>query len=156
VAECVVYKGEDGKLAGFGDKGGRAWLRFIKAARQLAQGETLHFTWFLPRSPGLHKRFFQKLAYLFDMQEQFQDADRLRAWLTVGAGECDLVPGPTGKMVALPKSIKWHKLDETEFAELCRKIDDFLWSDYAQMFLWPHLSPQARYESIERLELQFR
>lgn len=155
MANVTVFKDESGKLAGFGDKGSRAWSRFRAMLDRLQVGETLAFQWWEPRAPGFHKLFFAKLNALFDRQEQFDDVDRLRAWLTVGAGECDFVPGPKGRMVALPRSIAWHKLDETEFAELARRIDDFLWSEAAHRFLWPHLTPQLAYETVEQLQLEF-
>ena len=155
MSNIVVCMGNDGKLQGFGEKGARAWARFMRMLTGLRPGDTVEFSWHEPRSPGFHKRFFAKLNGLFEMQEQFEDVDRLRAWITVGAGECDFVPGPTGRMVALPKSIAWHKLDETDFRELARKVDDFLWSPHAQAFLWPHLSEARRYEMIELLDMEF-
>lgn len=155
MSNIVVCMGNDGKLQGFGEKGARAWARFMRTLTGLRPGDTVEFSWHEPRSPGFHKRFFAKLNGLFEMQEQFEDVDRLRAWITVGAGECDFVPGPTGRMVALPKSIAWHKLDETDFRELARKVDDFLWSPHAQAFLWPHLSEHRRYQMIETLDLEF-
>lgn len=155
MAEAVVYKDESGKLAGFGEKGARAWARFQKMMARLQVGETLQFQWWEPRSPEFHRRFFARLNALHERQEQFEDVDALRAWLTVGAGECDLVPGPRGHMVALPRSIKWHKLDDTDFAELVRKIDDFLWSDRARGWLWGHLTDEQTYDILEQLRLEF-
>nr|WP_255532596.1 DUF1367 family protein [Polynucleobacter sp. UK-Kesae-W10] len=89
------------------------------------------------------------------MQEQFADIEALRAWLTVGAGECEFVPGPKGRMVAMPRSIKWAKLDQVEFESLSSKVDAFLWSAHATRFLWPHLSDQQAHEMIESLDREF-
>ncbi len=155
MANVVVCKDGSGKLVGFGEKGGRAWARFQKMINGLGVGETLQFQWWEPRAPGRHKLFFARLNALFDRQEQFDCADKLRAWLTVGAGECDFMPGPKGRMVALPRSIAWHRLDETEFAELVRRIDDFLWSNHARAFLWPHLTTQQTYDIVEGLRSEF-
>jgi hypothetical protein len=155
VAEVVVCKGADGKLSGVGEKGERALARLRSSIAKLSFGDTLSFQWWEPRSPKFHRRFFAKLNSLFERQEQFDDVDMLRAWLTVGAGECNFVPGPRGRMVALPKSIKWHKLDDVDFAELVRKIDWFLWTEHAQHFLWPHLSKEDAYKMIESLNQEF-
>lgn len=155
MAEVVVVKDESGKLVGLGDAGGRAWSRLRKMLAQLAVGETLVFQWWEPRSPGFHKLFFVKLHALFDRQEQFDDFDNMRDWLTVGAGEADFLPGPRGRLVARPKSIKWHKLDETQFRELARRVDDFLWTYHARRFLWPHLSDEQTHEILEGLGARF-
>jgi hypothetical protein len=138
--DIVVVKDEHAKLRGFGEKGQRAWLRFRKAIEALEIGETLSFSWHKPRSPKFHRLYFAMLGALFDMQEQFVDIDQLRAWLTVGAGYADFAPGPKGRMVALPKSIAWHRMDDNEFRELVLATWDFLRSAHATRFLWPALS----------------
>jgi hypothetical protein len=139
---------EQGKLSGLGEKGARAYAKFKATLKRMAVGETLEFEWHEPRSPGYHRLFFARLHALFDRQEQFADVDALRAWLTVGAGECDFLPGPRGRMVAMPRSIAWHRLDEVEFREIVRKIDDFIDTDHAQVFLWPHLKPRKRAQMV--------
>lgn len=151
----IVLKGDDGKLHGFGERGEAAMAKLNKRVRDMQPGETMALSWKEPRSPGFHRIFFARLGGLFHMQEQFDDEERLRAWLIVGAGECDFVPGPTGRMVALPKSIAWEKLDEVEFERLVKKVDEFLWTDHAQRFLWPHLTSQQTNEMIETLRREF-
>lgn len=155
MSEVIVVKGEDGKLQGFGDKGGRAYAKFLARVRDLVVGETLQFAWHEPRSPRHHRLFFSKLHALADRQEQFDAEDKLRKWLIVGAGYCDLVPGRDGQLVAIPQSIAFHQLDEVEFGELHRQVDAFLWTPHAQAFLWPHLSAQARYDMVDSLMLEF-
>lgn len=155
MSNVIVVKAEDGKLQGFGDAGGRAWAKFLARVAGMGIGETLHFSWNEPRSARHHRMFFAKLGALTERQEQFEDVDRLRQWLTVGAGFCDFVPGPTGRMVALPQSIAWHKLDEVEFSELHAKVDAFLWTPHARGFLWPHLSDAQSYEMVEQLQKEF-
>lgn len=154
--ELVLVRDESGKLDGLGDRNQRSWRKFTSAVRQMEIGETVVFSYKKPRSPKFHRFFFAKLNRLFEMQEQFADIDQLRAWLTVGAGECDFVPGPKGRMVALPKSIAWHRMDDEEFGELVVKVDQFLQGDHAQRFLWPHLGPREAGEMIQSLEEEFR
>ncbi|MEO8297070.1 MAG: DUF1367 family protein [Burkholderiales bacterium] len=155
MAACEVYKDECGKLQGFGEKGGRAWLRFIRAVRGLAVGNTLHFEWWEPRSPGFHKRHFVLLHAIFDQQDNFVDFDSFRMWTTVGAGECMLLPGPHGKPVAIPKSIKYHKLDEVEFQELHLSVVRFLRSVHATRCLWPMMTDLQADELMDNLLVQF-
>jgi hypothetical protein len=156
MSSVVVVKGEDEKLHGFGQKGERAWRKFRSRVDALVVGETLQFEWHEPRSGPHHRLFFAQLAALFDRQEQFEDMDMLRAWLTVGAGYCDFAPGPRGKMVALPRSIAFHKLDEVEFSELHRGVNDFLRSAHAQRFLWPDIDDKRAAQTIEELLLEFQ
>lgn len=151
----MVYRNDEGKLAGFGEKGAKAYARFRALLQRMGVGETIEFSWHEPRSPGFHRLFFARLHALFDRQEQFADPDSLRAWLTVGAGECQFVPGPKGRMVALPKSIAWHRLDEVEFRDLVDKVDRFLDTEHAQSFLWPHLEPRQRAEMIDGWRMEF-
>lgn len=155
MAVVEVVKNEQGKLEGLGEKGGRAWRRFRKLIDDLGAGEILHFEWWEPRSPGFHKRHFVLLHAVFDQQDQFIDFDAFRMWTQVGAGYCDLMPGPAGRVVAIPRSLKYHKLDEVEFREVHRQVVDFLRGEHAAFFLWPHLSSRHRIDMIEGLLAQF-
>lgn len=151
MAEIVIYRDADGKLAGFGDKGRRAFEKFKRLVDELEIGETLQFSFRRPRSPQHHKFFFHRMNRLLDMQEKFEDLERLLDWLKVGAGHADLMPGHDGIPCAIPKSISWHLLEEKEFTEVHRCIVDFLWSPYAQAFLWPHLDEAKRYAMVDQL-----
>lgn len=153
MSKVTVFKDECGKLRGFGDRGGRAFARFTKKVNELEVGETLEFEWRQPRSQRFHRMFFGMLGNLFDCQEQFADLEQLRAWLTVGAGECDFVPGPSGRMVALPKSINWARMDDNEFRELVGAVWAFLRTERAQNFLWPHLTPDVTDGMVETVLL---
>lgn len=155
MSDVVVFKGDDGKLSGFGDKGARAWAKFKKRVDGLQRGETLAFQWHEPRSGPHHRLFFAKLATLLDRQEQFEDLDTLLAWVKVGAGYCEFVPGPNGRMVALPRSIAWHKLDEADFGELHLKVNAFLRTEHAMRFLWGHLPADKASEAVEQLLQEF-
>jgi hypothetical protein len=141
--DIVVVKDEHEKLRGFGEKGARAYGRFRKAVASLEIGETLAFSWHKPRSRKFHGLYFAMLGALFDQQEQFADVDQLRAWLTVGAGYCDFMPGPKGRIIALPKSIAWHRMDDNEFSELVSATWAFMRTAHATRFLWPDMSDLA-------------
>ncbi|MFZ9959384.1 MAG: DUF1367 family protein [Candidatus Limnocylindrus sp.] len=153
--DVVITKSPEGRIVGVGEVGERNYGKWRALVERLQPGETLRFQWWRPRSAKHHGLFFAKISALYSRQEQFDCADRLRQWLTVGAGYCDFVPGPTGRMVALPRSIAWHRLDESEFGELHAAVDRFLWTDHARGFLWPHLKPEQSYEVIEGLMNEF-
>lgn len=153
--EVIVFKDEFGKLAGHGEKGGRAFARFLKAVRDLEFGETLRFSWWAPRSPGFHRRHFKILNQVFEHQDQFVDETAFRMWVQVGAGFCDLLPGPRGKPVAIPKSIAWDKLDDVEFAEHHAAVINFLRTRHATRFLWPDLNDAMADDMIESLLNEF-
>lgn len=150
MSDLVIFKGQDGKLEGLGEKGRRAWAKFRKVVAGLEAGETVQFSYKLPRSPRHHRFFFAKLAELFDRQEQFTDVERLLEWLKVGAGHADLMPGRDGIPCAVPRSINWATLEEQGFIEFTRAMNDFLWTPQAQAFLWPHLGDRQRYEMVDQ------
>lgn len=146
--ELLVFKDETGKLAGWGERGRRAYEKWRKLVVGLEPGEMLHFVYRLPRSPRHHRFFFARLAELHAMQERFEDVDHLLEFLKVGAGHVEFIPGRDGQLVALPKSIAWHNLDEQGFIEFTRAMNDFLWTDYAQAVIWPQLDDEQRHGMV--------
>lgn len=151
----TVTKDEDGKLGGFTEADKRAYARFRNRLDGLEIGELFTLkTWF-PRNPKLHGLHFGVVKALFEAQEQFTNPDELRKWLYVGAGYADFMPGPTGKMVAIPKSIAFDKIDDADFSDLHRKVVDFIRSRYCQQFLWPHLPQAQQMEMTEGLLMGF-
>lgn len=147
MTKLVLTKGEDGKLCGIDPKGQRAYAKFLNRLKALEHGDTLGFSYFLPRDPVSHRRYFRKLQQLLERTEAFGELDQLRAWILLGAGFCNYVPGANG-LVAVPKSMAFDEMDEAEFAELDRKTDEFLYTDHAQAILWPQLQPQQRWNCL--------
>lgn len=155
MSDVVLVKAEDGKLQGLGLRSGNAYARWIATVQRMEVGETLRFSFRLPRSPKHHRLFFAKLNSLFEMQEQYAEESALLAWLKVGAGHADLGPGPHGHMVAIPKSINWENLEEADFAELHQQVDAFMWTPRARRFLWPHMDDAKTMEMVEAWRLEF-
>ena len=145
----VITKNSQGKLEGIDEKGQRAYAKWRRLVTDLQPGETLTFSYRMPRSPAHHRFFFQKLNSLLERTETFDDLDRLRYWLVMGAGYFDLVPGFDGKPNAIPRSLDFTQMDEAEFAELHHQVNTFLWTTRAQETLWPHLDAEGRYRSVE-------
>ncbi|MDR2328984.1 MAG: DUF1367 family protein [Comamonas sp.] len=156
MTRLVITKGQDGKLCGSDAAGHRAYARFKNAVNSLKPGETLGFQFWLPRSPEHHRFFFLRINRLLDRTEAFEDASKLRAWLLMGAGHCDFVPGLDGKPNAVPKRMDFESMDEAAFCELHRDIDQFLWTEHAQLVLWPTQNAQQRWASMESFFGEFR
>lgn len=155
MSTILVTKGNDGKLEGFGDKGRRAYVKFKKTVAEMSEGEIMRFSFKIPRSIKHHGYFFKKMHALFDRQERFAEFDHLRAWLTVGAGYADLMPGVNGQLMAVPQSIAFEELCEADFVDLHQKITAFLWGEHAQSFLWPHLAYEKTYQTIDHWHREF-
>jgi len=153
--QIQVCKDEQGKLAGFGQKGERAYKRFLSAVKNLEHGEMLAFSYKIPRAPKFHRLHFVMLQALFEAQEQFADSYQFRKWAEVGAGHCDFVPGPTGRMVALAKSIDYESLDDVEFAEMHEAVKAFFRGQHATRFLYPHLDDVAGGEMVNTVLANF-
>lgn len=155
MAEITLTKTEDGKMAGVTHADQRRWDKFMSRWRAMAVGDTLKASFKLPRSPGFHKRHFKILAELYGAQEQFQDPDRFRQWVQIGAGFCDILPGPNGKPVAVSKSIAWESLDDADFAEHHAAVMVFVRSVHFARFLWPHLGDVAGMQMVEAILMEF-
>ena len=151
VAKLVLVKGDDGKLQGLGDANRRAYARFEDHVERMEHGELVSFEWKQPRSLPFHRRFFVLLNKLFERQETFGNEDDLRAWLTIGAGHVTYLPGIDGQLCALPKSIAFDAMENNDFMEFVRKVEAFLWTEYAMATLWPHLSRRRAYDMVQQL-----
>ena len=82
------------------------------------------------RSPGNHRRYFAFCKVSFDMQEHYDDIEVWRKVLQLKAGFYDEVISEKGKVVFLPKSIAWDKLDEIEFKDLFNRMTNAFLKDF--------------------------
>jgi len=155
VSSITVIRDEMGKLNGLGKKDRIAWARFVKIMKELEPGELFQVRFWFPRESWRHRKHFAMLAQVFDAQEQFDDPDKLRKWLEIGAGYCELLPGPHGKMVEVSKSIAYDKLDDAEFAEHHEAVKGFLRSEHSRRFLWPHMGETQSFDMIDTLLAEF-
>jgi hypothetical protein len=155
VSEVLLTRNGDGKITGLTEPDARAWARCRRMLESLVPGECVRLAFWIPRSPQFHRRHFALLGAVFEQQEQFADREQFRMWVQVGAGHCDFVPGPKGRMVALPKSIAWHKLEDTEFAAHHAAVVEFLRSAHCIGFLWPQLNQAERQQTIEAVLMEF-
>lgn len=155
MAKVALRLNEQGRLEGLTPADQRGYQRFKTKLKDLRPGETISFEHHFPRSGPFHRRHFSMLGLIFDNQEQFAHQNDFRNWIEVGAGHCLFVPGPDGRMVALPKSIAYDRLDDVEFAEHHSKAVSFLRSTQATRFLWPHIEDVAAGQAMESLLQEF-
>jgi hypothetical protein len=147
----TVTRNSEGKIVGATEKDRKAYSRFQSMLHELEAGELFTIDYWHPRDPELHGWHFIVLTAVFDQQEQFEDPKAFRKWVEVGAGHCDFLPGPKGRMVAVPKSIGWEKLDDNDFSEHHEKAIEFLRSPDCTRFLWGHLSDAEQSNMIESI-----
>lgn len=155
MTSITLTRNHEGQIDGFGEKDRKAWARFVKKMKALEPGELIKVSSWFPRNGKFHRLHFGMLGQLFDQQEQFDDADKLREWLQIGAGYATFLPGPTGKMVAIADSIAFDKMDDEQFAEHHEKVKAFMRSEHCQRFLWPHLSAQEQMGLVDGLLSEF-
>lgn len=156
MSKVTIIKDELGKLRGLDPAGQRAYAKWRKLVLELPVGQTLSFTYRMARSPAHHRLFFAKLQSLLSRTEEFSSLDNLRYWVVMGAGYADFVPGLDGKPNAIPRSIDFDSLDEADFCELHRAVDQFLWTARAQQTLWPALDAERRYRCMESFMEEFQ
>lgn len=155
MSKITITRGPDGRLEGISEADQRGFARLKAKLSDVGQGQTLVITWAEPRSGPFHRRHFALLASVFECQDQFSDPDQFRKWVEVGAGHCDLVPGPRGKPCAIPRSIAYEKLEQGDFQKLHEAVVGFLQSTHCTRFLWPHLPDEAGAQMVESVMLEF-
>lgn len=155
MSKVILHLDERGKLAGIDEKQDRAYARFRAKIAKLRPGETLSFDFRIPRSPKFHRLHFAMLGAFFAVQEVFDDAERMRKWLEVGAGHVEFMPGPDGEFIAMPKSIAYEALEDSDFHDVHEGIKAFLRQPHAYRYLWPHLDDAGREHMVEAVLEEF-
>ena len=140
-----------GLFDGWNQSDKRGWRKIWKRLMSLEPGEFAVIEFVIPRSGPYHRRHFAILNAIFDAQERFDDLDRMRDWLSIGAGHVDWVPGAKGGIVPLPKSISFAKADQAEFEEYHRKVMAFLRGEHAAKFLWGKMSGNDCYWHMDSI-----
>lgn len=151
MTDIVITKDATGRLCGAGAKHTKAYSKFKAMIDALEPGELATLSYWFPRRADLHGWHFIILTAVFNHQEQFEDMTQFRKWIEVGAGYADFLPGPKGRMVAVPKSIGWDQLDDEDFQEHHEKAIDFMRSPTCTSFLWGHLSEPEQANMIETI-----
>jgi hypothetical protein len=109
MAKTLMVKTIGGKLEPRFDDGREALMR-IKA------GAELMVEFKQPRSIQHHRWFFALVNLVHANDPQSRTVEDLRSQITVAAGHYSHGILPDGTVVAVPKSIAFHKMDQAEFA----------------------------------------
>lgn len=96
-------------------------------------GEFCQVTISKPRNIKTLRRFFRIVDVTFDMQDICDTREQWRQWLTSAAGWCDFVQHPSipEQTIAIPRSIAFENLDETEFKRLTDDTLTWLFANLA-------------------------
>ncbi len=151
----ALQAGLDGKLAGLTDADQRKYDRFRGKVRTMTAGDSIAFEYRVPRSPKFHRRHFLILGTVFDNQEAFVDDYQFRKWTEVGAGHFDMVPGPSGALFPLARSINYESLDDHEFSAVHDGVIAFLRSLEATRHLWPQVSDRVGLVAMDNILMEF-
>jgi hypothetical protein len=99
---------------------------------KLKEGEMYEVEIRKPRNIDFHRKYFALINLCFENQETFNNADELRAFLTMKSGYFKRIETPTGTMY-LPESISFAKMDNIAFEDFYNKsiqsVLDFLGCD---------------------------
>ena len=71
-----------------------------------------------PRNLAFHKKFMALLGVALGMVDTEKNPEQFRATVTCGAGWCDFTTNNEGTLIAVPKSISFAAMDDTEFERL--------------------------------------
>jgi hypothetical protein len=145
----TLMRNAQGQLVGATAADERKYNGWRRKVRDFQPGEYLRFSWDDPRSPKHFGKFMAKMRLLVEQSEAFPDEEAARKYLTVAAGYVTFEPGPDSTPNAIPMSLAYDQLDEAEFTELHRRIDDVLWLPETLAMLWPHLTEKAQHSSME-------
>jgi len=84
-----------------------------------------------PRNIAHHRKFWALANLVADNQEHYETAEQVVAALKAATGHCDWLPMRDKKhMVAIPRSIAFHKMDQGEFAAFYDKCIDVVASHF--------------------------
>lgn len=81
---------------------------------KLKQGQVYEVEIKKKRNIDHHRKYFALVNLCYENQEQFEDIETLRWWLTCKAGYYKRVETPKGEMI-IPKSISFSKMDQVDF-----------------------------------------
>ena len=79
-----------------------------------------------PRNIRFHRKYWALLGVALDMADTDWNLEQFRAFVTVGAGYCEFLMDSEGAALAIPRSISFAAMDETEFERLYQDTLTFI------------------------------
>jgi len=90
------------------------------------QGRNLMATLTAARNLAFHNKYFALIGSAFRMADTNLTLKQFRIHCTVGAGYCDFMLMENKGFVAIPKSISFAAMDQTEFERLYKDTISFI------------------------------
>ncbi len=149
--KAIVRKVMLDGFRGLDEKHDKRWRRHLARLFRGEVGEVFHFEDIVDRSGPFHRMHMAMEQNLFDRQDQWATLASLREWLKTGAAWGDFALNNKGVMKFVPRSTAYEACSNDEMYELHTAMLAFLRTPGAQRKLWPHLSPDARYEMLEAI-----
>ena len=133
----------------------KSWYKFWGSMMDLEPGEVVDFQVWFSRSGPFHRFHMAMEQALYTSQDKFSSFDIFRCWLKIGSGWVDMIPGRDGQLVPVPRSVSWAQADEEAFRQYHEQVLEFLRSDHAPSFLWPHLSLVMAHDMMDKTIREF-
>lgn len=138
-----------GMVDGLGDTNKKRWRGFWRRVLRLEPGEMVEIKTHQARLGSYHNRHMAFEQAVFAAQERFDNFDRFRDWLKVGAGHCTFEPHPCGGTYPRPDSTSYAQIEQGAMEIFHDNTVEFLRSEDGCGFLWPHLSSVKGLEMLE-------
>lgn len=140
-----------GAVDGLGERGKRQWRRLWNRIFKLQPGEAMEIITHQERLGWYHRKHMALEQRVFEAQEVFEHFRTFRAWLKIGAGHVEFVPGADGQLQAVPLSISYAEMEQAQMEEFHDAAVAFLRSPRGASQLWPHLPAPAAGDMIEEI-----
>jgi hypothetical protein len=101
-----------------------------EVCKKFADGEVYRCEIKKPRNLKFHRKFFALLQYVFENQEKYDTVEDLRVEIELKAGNYTEHITTKGKLIYIPKSIAFEKMDNVEFEALYNKAIDVVLKDF--------------------------
>ena len=79
-----------------------------------------------PRNIKHHRKFFVLINLVFENQDRYASVEQLLAAIKIALGHCETLILADGTVNYLPKSIAFHKMDQTQFEEFFNRCCDLI------------------------------
>lgn len=136
---------------GLNEKMDKRWRRWWRRLWEMEVGEVAHIENIVDRSGPFHRMHMAMEQSLFDRQDQWATLESMRDWLKTGAAWGEFALNVRGVMKFVPRSTAYEACSNDEMYELHTAMLAFLRTPGAQRKLWPHLTPDARYDMLEAI-----